>query len=299
MVRPGWKDNRDESLAISGAKPRILLLDDDVGSTEALAWALRGLWLDVMSCTTGAAALAAARTTRFDLLLLDLRLPDISGLDLVRTLRIENVGAPFLLLTGFASVSTAVEAMRLGALTVLEKPVDIDAVIEWVRRAVPRLRPARTRLDSMTMGPSRGAASLPRSVAERWALLVRKVVAAERDPKTLADWAAFVGVSRTNLCECCRLVHVAPHDARDFARILRAVCRCGENWEPETVMDLSDVRTLNKLVARAGLTGRLGVATPTPEEFMARQGWISRDNPALLALRRLLAGGTGGTELAR
>jgi hypothetical protein len=124
----------------------------------------------------------------------------------------------------------------------------------------------------------------PGSVAERWASFVLDVVQAERDPKTIGTWARLLGVSRSVLCECCRLVHVSPRDARDFARVMRAIHRSGERWQPETVLDLADARTLKKLLTRAGFLSGV-VLTPSPQEYLDRQQWIPRDNAGLRALQ--------------
>jgi hypothetical protein len=134
--------------------------------------------------------------------------------------------------------------------------------------------------------------SLPvhsRSVAERWAGYVLHVVRAAHDLKTMDAWAKSVGASRSVLCECCRLVHVTPHDARDFARLLRVVCCTRRAWQPEAVLDFADARTLAKLLTRAGLADWPHTRTPTAEEYLRQQGWIPQDNPGLLALHALLA----------
>jgi hypothetical protein len=119
-------------------------------------------------------------------------------------------------------------------------------------------------------------------------VFVLRAVHAEHDPRTISTWARSVGVSRSVLCECCRLVHVLPRDARDFARLMRAIHRSGERWQPETVLDLGDARTLKKLLRRAGLPECL-VRTPTLQEFLERQQWIARDNSGLCALQLLMA----------
>ncbi len=125
------------------------------------------------------------------------------------------------------------------------------------------------------------------SIAERWATLVLSTVRAEQDPKTISTWARFVGVSRSTLCECCRLVRVPPRSARDFARLMRAIYRSGKKWQPETVLDLADARTLKKLLSRAGLIDPVAL-TPTLPQFLDQQQWIPSDNPGLQALRRRL-----------
>jgi hypothetical protein len=125
------------------------------------------------------------------------------------------------------------------------------------------------------------------SVAERWAFFVLDAINADRDPKTISTWAKTIGVSRSALCECCRLVHVSPHTARDFTRLLRAICRSGAKWQPETVLDVADMRTLKKLLSRAGLSATLSV-TPSAEQFLVRQDWIPEDNAGLIALQQHL-----------
>jgi hypothetical protein len=122
------------------------------------------------------------------------------------------------------------------------------------------------------------------SVAGRWASFVITTITADYDPKTIGSWARSIGVSRSVLCECCRLVHVLPHNARDFARLLRAISRSGPSWRPEVLLDLADARTLRKLLARGGFSGNEDV-TPTREEFMTRQQWIPQGNAGLMVLR--------------
>jgi hypothetical protein len=101
------------------------------------------------------------------------------------------------------------------------------------------------------------------------------------------DWAQAVGMSRSVLCECCKLVHVAAHDARDFARLMRAICRSGEMWQPETVLDVADSRTLKKLMSRGGFTERT-IRTPPIGQFLERQQWIPENNSGLITLREFL-----------
>jgi ActR/RegA family two-component response regulator len=276
-----------------------LLVIEDAEMAPSCHRALRHARLDIVSATTGVQALSAARVMRFDLLLVELRLPDMHGLDVVRTLRAEGRYTPFIMIGATTSVSTVVEAMRLGASTVLERPLDVERLMLAVSAAMQPGPVSRTDTDSREVERrQRGGSPLPgtaaplgsvRSTAERWAELVLRAVRADSDPKTLDRWARSANVSRSVLCECCRLVRVSPHDARDFVRMLRAIVRSEPVWQPEAVMDIGDARTLKKLLRRAGLADVAG--PPSVDAFVDGQQWIPRDNPGLAALATHLEDG--------
>ena len=133
--------------------PKVLLIDDDLGTLEGYGGILRHAGFDVVTAASGRRGLALARGQAFDLVLADLRLPDQSGLEMLRTLRRVNVDVPVVVVTGFGSESTAADAFRLGA-DYVEKPL-IDrgllSVVDrrWRRRASvaacrPRCHLART-----------------------------------------------------------------------------------------------------------------------------------------------------------
>jgi DNA-binding NtrC family response regulator len=81
-------------------------------------------------------ALAAIKEQRFELILTDLKMPRMDGLTLIRETRTAGCDTPFIIMTAFATVSTAVEAMKLGAFDYLQKPFEIDTVIVLVERAL-------------------------------------------------------------------------------------------------------------------------------------------------------------------
>jgi hypothetical protein len=131
------------------------------------------------------------------------------------------------------------------------------------------------------------AQSPPRSAAERWAMLALQACRSDGDLKTLADWAAFVGVSYSSLCEACRLVEVRPRDARDLVRVLRAILRSStDGIIPAVLLDVRDRRTLRTLLDKAGIVSR--ETAVSVEQFLSEQRFVHSDNFALVALRRLL-----------
>jgi two-component system response regulator RegA len=123
----------------------ILLVDDDDVFRERLARALRERAFGVITAADRAAALAAARDSAIDFAVIDLRIPDGSGLALIEPLRALAPGARLVMLTGYGSIASAVEALRLGAHDYLSKPVDADEVIAALSgagAAVPRPAPS-------------------------------------------------------------------------------------------------------------------------------------------------------------
>jgi DNA-binding response OmpR family regulator len=283
------------------ATRRILLVHKEPKEAASFASALRTVRLDTVWVSSGVQALAAARLSRFDLLFIDLDLPDMSGTAMIKALRSEDAQARFIVVTRTVTASVTCEALHLGALGVLGKPLDCSDVIAAVRVALRwntrQPEPARPRrpADYPVESASTSLRGTPRSIAERWAMLMLHTVRLDADPKTMSSWAKELGVSRSVLCECCRLVRVSPHRARDFARLLRVVCRSGPKWEPEMLLDVADARTLRKLMAQAHLTEILD-QPPAPLEFLDTQEWIPRSNSGLLALRALLFKDGGRTD---
>ena len=84
-----------------------------------------------------------ARGGAFDVILSDMRMPGMSGLDVLRTLRERRVDSGFIIMTGFGTVDTAVEAMKLGAVDFVQKPFFRDELLMRVRAAAERRQLAR------------------------------------------------------------------------------------------------------------------------------------------------------------
>ena len=108
---------------------RILTVDDEASIRLTLAAMLRRAGYDVTSAESGEEAVALLGRQGFDLLLVDLKMPGDSGLALVPKLGALASEMRIVVLTGYASVTTAVEAIKLGATHYLAKPVDADAVV--------------------------------------------------------------------------------------------------------------------------------------------------------------------------
>ena len=123
--------------------PRVLVLDDEPRMVDIVAMVLRRDGHDVAAFTDAEAALAALAADPFDLLVTDLRMPGPDGLEVLRRARASCPGLPVILMTAHASVATAIEAMKLGAVDYVEKPFNNDELKALVRRGVDLTRLAR------------------------------------------------------------------------------------------------------------------------------------------------------------
>jgi two-component system response regulator RegA len=114
---------------MTGAGRAVLLVDDDEIFRERLARALRDRGYRVVTAAGHGAALNAARADRFDFAVVDLKMPGPSGLDVVSDLKATSSATRVVMLTGYGSIPSTVEALRRGAHDYLSKPVDADAII--------------------------------------------------------------------------------------------------------------------------------------------------------------------------
>ena len=118
----------------------VLVVDDDRTVRETLADFFETLGYDARVAESASEGRAAAAAHAPDVVLLDLRLPDASGLTLLEALRADDPGLGVIMLTGHADVPTAVRAMQQGALDFLEKPVDLETLDAAVRRVAELVR---------------------------------------------------------------------------------------------------------------------------------------------------------------
>jgi DNA-binding NtrC family response regulator len=124
-------------------KPRLLVLDDERRMVDIIAMVLRREGYEVASCTDARLALEMLAQEPFDLLITDLRMPGPDGLEVLRRARTASPELPVILMTAHASVSTAIAAMKEGAVDYVEKPFDNDELKSLVRRALDLTRLAR------------------------------------------------------------------------------------------------------------------------------------------------------------
>jgi two-component system nitrogen regulation response regulator GlnG len=122
----------------------ILAIDDDPLILKCFRLALAGDGLALMTAQSGTEGLRLFDSTRPDVVLVDVCLPDVSGLDVFRQIHERDARVPVVLLTGYGSATTAIEAMRLGAFEYLVKPVDPDDLAQLAACALEVSRLMRT-----------------------------------------------------------------------------------------------------------------------------------------------------------
>ena len=114
----------------------ILVVDDDPGFSVVMAGLLQQAGFQAISVNSGADALDYLNRQWFDLVLTDLAMPGLTGLDLLRQLKVRYPDVPVVFLSAEGTVRVAVEALHLGAVDFIEKPIDRDALIHVVKRAL-------------------------------------------------------------------------------------------------------------------------------------------------------------------
>ena len=121
--------------------PRILIVDDDPGQRSLLNSFLKSQDFDTAVVDSGERALEALRTGHFSMMISDVRMPGLSGLETLRQARKEKITVPVLLVTAFTDVRDAVAAMRDGAVNYLAKPIDLDELLATVQHTTGISKP--------------------------------------------------------------------------------------------------------------------------------------------------------------
>ncbi len=132
------------------ARKSILVVDDEKNQREILETILSGEGYDVTTASSGEAAMKFVDSRRFDLVLTDLKMTGMSGLELLKELTNFDKSIIVILLTAHGSVDSAVDALRLGAFDYLQKPYDREKLLDTVSRALNKLSALDTEIVSVS-----------------------------------------------------------------------------------------------------------------------------------------------------
>ena len=118
--------------------PTVHVIDDDEAARQSLAFLLGTAKIGVKTYESAVAFLKVAADVRSGCIITDVRMPEITGIELLRRLKELKVGVPVIVVTGHGDIALAVEAMKVGAADFLEKPFDDEAMLAAVRSALDR-----------------------------------------------------------------------------------------------------------------------------------------------------------------
>jgi DNA-binding NtrC family response regulator len=143
-------------------KISLLIVDDEEKYLESISKRLGLRDFDVTTAVNGKDAIKAAKRGGFDVALVDLRMPDLDGTEVLKTLKAKHKYLEVIILTAFGTIDSAVECTKLGAFGYLEKPYDLDALVGVIKSAYEsRLRTKfehdekrKRELDVLAMGSS-------------------------------------------------------------------------------------------------------------------------------------------------
>ena len=116
-------------------KIRLLIVDDEVKFVDSIAQRLEMRGLDVSRAYSGKEAIEKARKEKFDLALLDLKMPEMDGRKVLEILKGEHKFLEIIILTGHGSMDSAVECTKLGAYGYLPKPYELDDLLDVLKNA--------------------------------------------------------------------------------------------------------------------------------------------------------------------
>ena len=128
---------------MNGQKPLLVVVDDEQGILDVVSRFAQRAGYETLTCSNGRDAIVQLQARKADLVMVDLRMPEVGGLDVLRAIRDIDPACQAVLMTGYASVDTAVEAIKLGATDYLSKPLDfprLEQLLAGVRDDLERRR---------------------------------------------------------------------------------------------------------------------------------------------------------------
>jgi excisionase family DNA binding protein len=138
-----WLNSNRSAKAGGGFdRPRILIVDDEQTVRDLVAKTLTMADYDVDTAPDGPSALDRMRTTEYDLLITDLKMPGMDGLSVIREVRRRTVELPIVIITGYSTEASAIEAINLGVSGYLTKPFRLPRVLAVAARALGEPAPA-------------------------------------------------------------------------------------------------------------------------------------------------------------
>jgi CheY-like chemotaxis protein len=262
--------------------PTVLVVHDDSTARASIAQVLRSSGVDVYEAGTLVDVIPIAHEQSARFILVFTRAGGLDALEAATALQGLAVHIPWMLVSVDPSSAIDLEPPAIHA-----RPTggDIAAILAGVLGSEP------TRHASWPLLPFRLRLAEPASTASRAAYWVLMACDAQVDVPTLDEWRRLAGTSYTRLRDAFSALNIAPSDARDLMRLLRALVRCGGRLHGVTAeLAFGDPRTTKALLQRAGLLDLHPAKTITFEDFLARQRFVHSSSQLVAGLRSLVAG---------
>lgn len=197
--------------------PTIFVVDDDEAIRSSLQWLLESEGLKVETFSSPQSFLKSYYPGRAGCMLLDVRMPGMSGLELQEHLRESDVQIPIIIITGHGDVPMAVRAMKTGALDFIEKPFDDEKLLDGIQRALQLDQARRERQSDRAEMAARLANLTPRE---------HEVMLKVTEGKSNKEIANELGVSAKTV-EAHRARVMEKMEARSLAELVRMVLSSG------------------------------------------------------------------------
>jgi AraC-like DNA-binding protein/ActR/RegA family two-component response regulator len=181
---------------------RVLIVDDCVGTREAFSGILRLEGFEAVAVESGEAGLAYAAQHSFDVGLIDLHVPDMSGLDVIKQMRSRGTPSALVVVTAFPAIDSCFDAASIGAAGYVDGPLFGDEIGIVVRQALAGVHPVRhpARHPEPSRGSAPAALDMARQPADARILQVVRIIEAELPKRWSADaLARRVGISASRL----------------------------------------------------------------------------------------------------
>lgn len=151
MPVDGKRGDTDGRPGTAAGQRTVLVVDDDALITRSLQRLLEAAGYEVTATNDGTSAVEAIMSRGFDVVLSDIQMPEMTGVDLLRVVRAHDLDVPVILMTGEPKIETAMEAVSLGALQYLPKPTENKTLLKAIERASRLHRMARMKRDALKL----------------------------------------------------------------------------------------------------------------------------------------------------
>jgi DNA-binding response OmpR family regulator len=257
------------------SRVRLLWIEDHPEFMAPLAsWLVRE-GFDVEFAMRGEAGIHMARSAMYAVILVDLILPDIPGIEVLKTLRSAGITTPIIVITGHGSIESAVEALHAGAADFKSKPLRAVDLVQTVRTVLASANSQQRPAGTFAEFPAVGQATPPR--AARIARVLVDLISAPNDVHSIEDLCrkASVGIAPATFRRWCAEENIGPGEALEFARLLRGLALArNHGTSPSEWMEL-DPRTFRSLLMRGGVSDLFQEKTPSFREFIDRQQFVA------------------------